>query len=38
MTAYKLAIFGDFKIGQKVSLKKTITEEDLTHFIYALFL
>jgi len=33
MTAYELTIFADFKIGQKASLKKTITEEDLTHFI-----
>ncbi|MDA3918937.1 MAG: MaoC family dehydratase [Deltaproteobacteria bacterium] len=33
MTAYKLTTFNDLKIGQKASLIKTITEEDLSHFI-----
>lgn len=33
MTAYKLTTFNDLKVGQKASLTKTITEEDLTHFI-----
>ncbi len=31
--AYKLTTFSDLKIGQKASLTKTITEEDLNHFI-----
>jgi 3-hydroxybutyryl-CoA dehydratase len=30
---YKLTTFDDLKIGQKASLTKTITEEDLSHFI-----
>ena len=30
---YKLTTFDDLKVGQKASLKKTITEEDLSHFI-----
>ena len=30
---YKLTTFDDLKIGQKSSLTKTITEEDLNHFI-----
>jgi 3-hydroxybutyryl-CoA dehydratase len=30
---YKLATFNELKIGQKASLKKTITEKDLEHFI-----
>ena len=30
---YKLTTFDDLKIGQKAYLTKTITEEDLTHFI-----
>lgn len=30
---YKLTIFDDLKIGQKASLTKIITEEDLSHFI-----
>ena len=30
---YKLTTFQDLKIGQKASLTKTITEEDLSHFI-----
>ena len=30
---YKLTIFADLKVGQKASLTKTITEEDLNHFI-----
>ncbi|MBT3177049.1 MAG: MaoC family dehydratase [Desulfobacula sp.] len=30
---YKLTAFGDLKVGQKAYLKKTITQEDLTHFI-----
>lgn len=29
----KLTTFNDLKIGQKASLTKTITEEDLSHFI-----
>jgi hypothetical protein len=29
----KLTTFNDLKVGQKASLKKTITEEYLTHFI-----
>ena len=33
MTAYKLTTFADLKVGQKASFKKTITEEDLSHFI-----
>jgi len=31
--SYKLTSFSDLKIGQKVSIKKTITQEDLSHFI-----
>ncbi len=31
--SYKLTTFDDLKIGQKASLTKTITEEDLNHFI-----
>ena len=30
---YQLTTFNDLKIGQKASLTKTITEEDLSHFI-----
>ena len=30
---YKLTTFNDLKVGQKASLTKTITEEDLNHFI-----
>ena len=30
---YKLTTFDDLSIAQKASLKKTITEEDLSHFI-----
>ncbi|MBC2705903.1 MaoC family dehydratase [Desulfobacula sp.] len=30
---YQLTAFDDLKIGQKAFLKKTITEEDLSHFI-----
>ena len=30
---YKLTTFDDLKVGQKASLTKTITEEDLSHFI-----
>jgi 3-hydroxybutyryl-CoA dehydratase len=30
---YKLTTFDNLKVGQKVSLTKTITEEDLNHFI-----
>ncbi len=30
---YKLTTFDDLKIGQKASLNKTITEEDLSNFI-----
>ncbi len=30
---YKLTTFDDLKVGQKTSLTKIITEEDLTHFI-----
>ncbi|MCK5350484.1 MAG: MaoC family dehydratase [Desulfobacula sp.] len=30
---YQLTTFDDLKIGQKAFLKKTITEEDLSHFI-----
>jgi len=30
---YKLTTFGDLKVGQTASLTKTITEEDLNHFI-----
>lgn len=30
---YKLVTFDNFKIGQKASLTKTITEKDLSHFI-----
>jgi len=30
---YKLTTFDDLKVGQKASLTKTITEEDLKHFI-----
>jgi len=30
---YQLTTFDDLKIGQKVSLTKIITEEDLNHFI-----
>ncbi len=30
---YKLTTFADLKVGQKASLTKTITEEDLNHFI-----
>ena len=33
MTAYKLTKFDDLAIGQKASLTKTITKEDLSHFI-----
>lgn len=31
--SYKLTKFNDLKVGQKASLTKTITEEDLSHFI-----
>ena len=31
--SYQLTTFNDLKVGQKAFLKKTITEEDLTHFI-----
>lgn len=31
--AHKLTSFADLAIGQKASLKKTITEADLEHFI-----
>jgi len=30
---YKLTTYNDLKVGQKASLTKTITEEDLSHFI-----
>ena len=30
---YQLTTFDDLEIGQKASLKKTITEDDLSHFI-----
>jgi len=30
---YKLTNYDDLKVGQKASLTKTITEEDLSHFI-----
>ena len=30
---YKLTTFNDLKVGQTASLTKTITEEDLYHFI-----
>jgi len=30
---YKLTTFNDLKIGQKASLTKIITEEDISHFI-----
>ena len=30
---YQLTKFADLKVGQKASLTKTITEEDLSHFI-----
>ena len=30
---HKLTTFQDLKVGQKASLTKTITEEDLSHFI-----
>jgi 3-hydroxybutyryl-CoA dehydratase len=30
---HKLTTFDDLKVGQKACLKKTITEEDLNHFI-----
>lgn len=30
---YNLTTFDDLKLGQKAYLKKTITEEDLSHFI-----
>ncbi len=30
---YKLTTFDDLKVGQKAFLKKTVTEEDLNHFI-----
>ncbi|MBU3916448.1 MAG: MaoC family dehydratase [Proteobacteria bacterium] len=30
---YQLTTFDDLKVGQKASLTKTITEEDLSHFI-----
>ncbi|MBU8912003.1 MAG: MaoC family dehydratase [Desulfobacterales bacterium] len=30
---YQLTTFNDLKVGQKASLTKTITEEDLSHFI-----
>jgi len=30
---YKLTTYDDLKVGQKASLTKTITEEDLSHFI-----
>ena len=30
---YKLTTFNDLKVGQTASLTKTITEEDLNHFI-----
>ena len=33
MSTYKLTTFDDLKVGQKASLKKTITEEDLSHSI-----
>ncbi len=31
--SYELTTFNDLKIGQKASLTKTITEDDLSHFI-----
>ena len=31
--AYQLMTFDKLKVGQRASLKKTITEEDLSHFI-----
>ena len=31
--SYKLITFDDLKAGQTASLTKTITEEDLNHFI-----
>ena len=30
---YKLTTFEDLKVGQKASLKKTISEKDIKHFI-----
>ena len=30
---YQLTTFADLKVGQKKSLTKTITEEDLSHFV-----
>ena len=30
---YKLTTFEDLKVGQKASLKKTISEKDIEHFI-----
>ncbi len=30
---HKLTTFNDLKVGQKASLTKTITEEDLSYFI-----
>ena len=31
--SYKLTTFDDLKVGQTASLTKTVTEEDLNHFI-----
>ena len=33
MTAFTLTTYDDLAVGQKVSLTKTLTEEDLSHFI-----
>ena len=30
---YKLTTYNDLAVGQKAFIKKTITEEDLSHFI-----